>query len=252
MSIQAAFKYAIAALALLALASCSSGAPPGPGPENTDRVSQALTTISWSGYAWNVKSGAGLGPGPNNWDSSSSTVWIDSTGSLNLLVHKVAGKWYCAEVWLPTGLGHGTYEFFVKTRTDVIDKNLVNGFFLYQDDTHELDVEWSRWGNGSNPNNGDFGIQPSTFQYWHQDIASGNWQKDRIIWTTDPLGGPDKVEFQVETNSIVVQDWVQTLPAAIDPALALVHINNWMFQGHPPSNGSSEVLTLVSFTFTPQ
>jgi len=245
----------VSLLLVCVLASCGTDRADRPSaPDSVGQVSQALTTVSWSGYTWNVKSGLGLGPGPNNWDASTSTVWVDATGSLNLLVHKVGtggnAKWYCGEVWLPSGLGRGTYEFLVKTRSDTIDRNLVNGFFLYQDDTHELDVEWSKWGNATNVNNGDFGIQPSTFKYWHQDIVSGNWHKERIIWTAVD-GGPDQVRFQVETNSVVVQDWTQTLPTAVDPALALVHINNWMFQGKAPSNGASELLTLASFTFTP-
>lgn len=240
--------------AIFCLFSCAlSCAPtPAPSPEpSTKSVSQALTTLSWSGYTWDVKKCTACGPGPNNFDDSSSTVWIDSTGSLNLLVHKVAGKWYSAEVTNETALGHGTYEWFIKTRTDTIDKNLVNAFFLYETDTQELDVEWSKWGNGSNANNGDFAIQPSPIQNWHQDIASGNWQKDRIIWHAVD-GGADTVEFQVETNSVVVQDWTQTLTNSIDVASAFAHINNWMFQGKAPSNGASEVLTLVSFTFTAQ
>jgi hypothetical protein len=192
-----------------------------------------------------------MGPGPNNWSDSSGSVWIDGTGSLNLRVRKISGKWNCAEVWIPDALGRGTYEFFIKSRTDIIDRNLVNGFFLYHDDTRELDVEWSKWGNGSNPNNGNFGIQPSTFQYWSQSIPSGSWQKDRIIWTTD--GITDTVEFQVEVNSVIVQQWVQTIPAANapDPSLALAHINNWLFQGRAPANGQASTLTLASFTFTP-
>jgi len=244
------FKYTILVLTCFILFACSVPVDDPLPPERTGQVSQALTTLSWSGRTWNVKSGAGMGPGPNNWSDSSGSVWVDGTGSLNLRVRKISGKWNCAEVWLPAGLGRGTYEFFIKTRTDIIDRNLVNGFFLYQDDTHELDVEWSRWGNASNPNNGDFGIQPSTFQYWSQAIVSGNWQKDRIIWTASD-GGPDQVRFQVETGSAIVQDWTQSLPETIDPDLALVHINNWMFQGMAPSNGAASTLTLASFTFTP-
>jgi hypothetical protein len=242
-----------ACIVVLSPLSCGvqSAPAPTPSPEPVASQSQGLTTLNWSGYTWNVKQCTACGPGPNNFDSSSKTVWIDSTGSLNLSVHKASGKWYCGEVWLPTALGHGTYEFFIKTRTDIINQNLVNAGFLYQDDTHELDVEWSRWGNASNPNNGDFAIQPSPIKYWHQDIVSGNWQKDRIIWTTTD-GGSDQVEFQVETNSIIVQDWVQTLTTPVDPSLALAHINNWMFQGKPPTDGATEVMTLVSFTFTPQ
>lgn len=238
----------------LVLTSCTMGASDDPessdGSERVGSVAQALTTLSWSGYTWNIKSGSGMGPGPNSWSDSTGSVWVDGTDSLNLKVRKIGGVWHCAEVWLPDALGHGTYEFFIKSRTDIIHKNLVNGFFLYQDDTHELDVEWSRWGVGNNPNNGVFGIQPSTFQYWHQDIVPGSWQKDRIIWTTD--GSTDQVEYQVETDSVVVQSWTQTIPAGVipDPAQALVHINNWMFQGKPP--GSATTLTLASFTFTPQ
>ncbi len=242
-------------MAIVAMLSSCGGQTDGPKTdtssvaqapdEHVGQVSQALTTITWSGYTWNVKNGNGLGPGPNNWRDASDTVWIDGTGSLNLKVQKIAGVWYCAEVYLPSSLGYGTYEFFLKNRSDIINKNLVEGLFLYQDDTHELDIEWSKWGNGSNPNNGDFGVQPSDFRYWHQDIVAGNWHKERIIWS------PTQVEFQVETNSVIVQDWVYTGPNNFVPGLEVTHINNWLFQGKPPSNNTSSTMTLVSFTYTP-
>jgi hypothetical protein len=217
--------------------------------EKTGTVSQALTTINWSGRTWNVKNGAGLGPGPNYWSDSTSSVWVDGTGSLNLKIRKSGGKWYCAEVWLPESLGYGTYDYFIKTQADDIDRWVVQGFFLYEDDSHEYDMEWSLWGNASNPYNGGFAVQPyyiSGNQYqFNQDIVNTNWHKVRIIWE------PAQVTFQVETDSVVVQEWVYTGANLFAPGAELNHINNWLFQGHAPANGAANTLTLVSFTYTP-
>src|SRR5512135_680904 len=94
----------VACSVLLLPLSCGvQSTPAGPMSEPTSSQAQALTTLNWSGYTWNVKQCTGCGPGPNNFDSSTSTVWVDSTGSLNLSVHKSGGKWFCGEVSLPTG-----------------------------------------------------------------------------------------------------------------------------------------------------
>lgn len=216
-------------------------------PDSPIGASPHALTLGWSGYTWTVKNGAGLGPGPNNWSSSAGSVFVDGTDSLNLVVRKIGNKWSCAEVYLPTSLGYGTYEFLVKNRSDTIDKNLVEGLFLYADDTHELDIEWSRWGSANNPNNGDFAAQgaPGDFTYWHQDIPAGAWHKARIAWT------PASVRYQIEINSTVTQDWTVTGANNFAPRAERVHINNWLFRGRAPSNGAASTMTLASFTFTP-
>ena len=245
--------FAFTSVLALAATGCGSGDTPtepgAPAPEHVGSTSEALTSpFVWSGQTWTIKSGNGLGPGPNNW--AAGNVSIDGSGSLNLAINKSLGKWYCAEVYLASGLGYGTYEFFVKTNTTTLDKSNVMAGFLYQDDNNEYDVEWSRWGNASNPYNGDFADQGSPFPgppfaqlQWHQVIGNGNWQKWRIIAL------PTSVEYQVETNSQLVQDWFAPAGANIfNPANAPVHINNWLFRGTAPAAGST--LTLVSFTFT--
>ena len=226
------------------LQGCSSAGNDPPSAGTTP------TTLSWSGYTWEVRACAACAPGPNAFDDSSTTVWVDGKGSLNLRVHEIDGAWRSAEVSLPMGLGHGKYEWFVETPTDTIDPNVVHAFFLYQSDTQELDIEWSRWGHRTNPNDFDFAIQPSPIRFWHQSIASGEAQIDRIIWTAGPNGQADRVEFQIETDGVVVQDWIRPLSAPLDTAGALVHINNWLLRGRAPSDGASEVLTLTRFAFT--
>lgn len=215
--------------------------------DSVTSIPEALTkTLQWSGYTWNIRSGYGMA-GPNNWGATSASVYVDNTNSLNLAVKKIGGKWYSSEVFLQKSLGYGTYEFFLKNRSDIIDSNLIEGLFLYQDDTHELDIEWSKWGVPNGANNGDFAAQGVNADNlnWQQSIAPGNWHKARIIWS------PGSVRYQVETNSAIVKDWTITDVNAFIPGGETVHINNWQLLGRAPLNGLASIMTLVSFTFTP-
>ncbi len=216
----------------------------------TGGLAQAASakTINWSGYTWTVKNGVGLGPGPNRWSDSNGSVWVDGSDSLNLKVRKISGNWNSAEVYLSESLGYGTYEFFAKSRVDIIDKNLVQAFFLYASDLEELDIEWSKWGDANNPYNGSFTVQPyytsGNHYQFNQSIQQGDWHKHRIIWSASG------VSYNVETDSQIVQSWTYTGSDNFEPGEERVHINNWQFQGMAPSNGQASTLTLASFTYT--
>ncbi len=117
--------------------------------------------VQWSGYTWIVKSGIELGPGPNNWASELSTVWVDNEGNLHLKILKISNKWYCSEIISLQSFGYGEYSFEVCTNVENLDKNIVLGLFTYQDDKKEIDLEFSRWGVGSN-RDGWYVVQPSS------------------------------------------------------------------------------------------
>jgi hypothetical protein len=116
-------------------------------------------TIQFSGYEWAVKAGVSLGPGPNDFSSSSNNVWVDDQGRLHLKITQTDQKWSCAEVYMMQSLGYGNYTFQASSRVDLLDKNVIGSPFIHRDDTHELDVEFSRWGNESGPN-AQFVVQP--------------------------------------------------------------------------------------------
>jgi len=119
-----------------------------------------LDTIDFAGKTWNVKNGNG-GPGPNNWGNTDQDVSVDSAGlHLKVSQHADDQKWYSSEVYLPASLGYGKYTFDIDSRADLFDKNLVAAPFLYQDDTHEIDIEHSFWANSSDDKNLFYTVQP--------------------------------------------------------------------------------------------
>jgi len=105
--------------------------------------------IEFGGYTWAVRSGRG-GPGPNVWDENN--VWMDTSTNLHLKISQRDGKWSCAEVTMKKRLGFGRYQFQTTGRLDRVDDNVVLGLFNYptgdvgQDGTHEIDIEFARWG----------------------------------------------------------------------------------------------------------
>ena len=119
----------------------------------------AYPTLQFSGYEWAIKAGDLLGPGPNNFSASTDNVWVDDEDRLHLKITHRDGTWYCAEVYRMESLGYGTYTFYLSSYVDLLDKNVVGSPFLYQDDEHELDIEFSRWGVEEGPN-AQFVVQP--------------------------------------------------------------------------------------------
>lgn len=101
--------------------------------------------ILFSGYIWDVRNSDLSGPGPNYWSNNTENVWLDENGYLHLKITYTDGKWVCPEVRTQT-LGYGTYTFYTASNIDALDKNVVLGLFAYKDDSHEVDIEFSRWG----------------------------------------------------------------------------------------------------------
>jgi len=124
--------------------------------------------FSWKGFNWVTRTTNGEGDGPgdplNYWTSASDAVWIDDQDRLHLKAVKRADEWYCPEIHsknFPAGQG-SHIVFYVDSDYSVLDPNLVAGLFLYKDDTHELDIELTRW-NGATETNSQFAVQPSSF-----------------------------------------------------------------------------------------
>lgn len=57
--------------------------------------------------------------------------------------------------------GYGVYAFTVQKGYENIDPNAVIALFTYLDDTHEIDIEISKWGN-RNSDNTQYVVQPGT------------------------------------------------------------------------------------------
>ena len=119
--------------------------------------------LEFSGYDWTVRTIAGDRGGLNNlYDGDNA--WTDGSGALHLRMKKRNGRWSCAEVVLTRSLGYGTYVLTVRDTSHLEPAAVLslNTFDDWGGDQHyrEMDIEMSRWGDGTNKNNAQYGIQP--------------------------------------------------------------------------------------------
>lgn len=218
-------------------------------------------TLNFSGYTWTVKSGDGLGPGPNNW--SAANAWVDTSGYLHLRLNQVGGKWYAASVEMAQSLGFGTYQFWVVGAIDTLDKNVVLGLFNYTtpdvgpDGTNEIDIEFARWGESSNPNL-SYAVWPAVEGIPHTSkkqpfSLSGSFTTHRFRWESTGVlfqslhGHRDDNVNQFANWCYYPLDHTSRIPQ--EPLV--VHLNLWLFQGKPPSNGQEVNVVIRKFTYTP-
>lgn len=222
--------------------------------------SSAAKDLEFGGYTWTVRSGRG-GPGPNAW--SENNVWVDSATNLHLKISQQDGKWACAQITMKKRLGFGEYTFETVGRLDQLDDNVVLGLFNYPtadvgpDGTHEIDIEFARWGKNTNPA-GNFTIWPTekskhttkSFAFTQsadRAIHRFTWRSDQILFVSRPEeSGGDQVPFcrwlyrPKESTRFISQ---QPMP---------VHVNLWLFRGVPPKNGREVEVILRAFRFAPE
>jgi len=208
-----------------------------------------------------VRSGGG-GPGPNSW--SASNAWVDASGALHLRVSKQNGVWKCAEVYLDTPLGFGTYEWDVTGPIDTIDPNIVLGLFDYPtadvgpDGTNEIDIEFSQWGSAANKH-GNFTVWPPALgpvdahRSFAFTLPANKKSTQRFIWNAGSIDFRSLRGFTTG-NSPTLYHWLysptsptQHIPQSPTP----VHMNLWLFDGHAPANGQSVTITINDFRFIP-
>lgn len=212
------------------------------------------TTINFANYDWGIKNASTAGPGPNSWSNSNRTVFLDDQKRLHLTVSQLDGQWYSSEVFLLSSLGYGRYTFDIDSRLDLLDKNLVAAPFLYQNDTHEIDIEHSFWSNTSSDKNLYYTVQPydkeGNQQTQHSDLSDTTFQ-DIIYWE------PNKITLSTEQNGNTLSTWTYTssTDGTTDnfiPGNESVHINFWQYQGLIPLDASSTHEFIVkNFSFIP-
>ena len=207
-----------------------------------DTILNGQRILTFSGYSWLVKNSfdKSAGPGPNYFSDSKSNVWFDKDGKLHLKITYANNRWYCAAVSMIQSYGHGRYLFYVDSRIDNFDKNVVAGLFTYASDTEEIDIEFSKWGIAGGANS-QFSVQPSSlngnsrsFNYTQSDGLSThwfNWQSGRI----------DFASFTGHSTTLpaaakIIQQWSYTGKNIPPDNNETVHLNLWLFKGMPPSD----------------
>ncbi len=119
--------------------------------------------LKFSGYDWNVRTIASDRGGLNNLYYGDN-AWTDANGALHLRMKKRGDRWSCAEMGISRSLGYGTYIVTVDDTSHLEPAAVLslNTFDDWGGEQHfrELDIEMSRWGDASNRNNAQFGVQP--------------------------------------------------------------------------------------------
>ncbi len=219
--------------------------------------------VDFAGYTWLVRSYGG-GPGPNEWREAN--VRVDDDG-LHLTIQRDGEMWTCAEVvMMGPPLGFGTYTFEIAGDPGALDTNAVLGLFTYPgseevgpDGTNEIDIEFAQWGDPANPNRLNWNIHPAV-----EGGGKGNHalplapltaSTHRFTWSADSIAYASFAGYLGAGNAAPVAEWTYAPANAardIPQQPLVVHMNLWLTDGKPPSNGEPVEATIRGFRFTPQ
>lgn len=209
--------------------------------------------VEFAGRQWVVKSGLS-GPGPNNFSDSAESVWVEG-GQLHLKIRKVNGIWHAAEV-STVCTQYGIHRFFTVGRPDLYDQNVVAAMFLYKDDQTEVDIEFGKFGDPNAAYNVQYVVQP-----WDKPgnrerflmRLNGTYTTHYINWQ------PSSIQFksihghyQESPPGHVIHEWLYTgadIPAKEDGLK--IHINLWLYQGKPPTDGQEVELIVKNAQLPP-
>ena len=218
-------------------------------------TSFAERAFTWKGHEWIVRGEGFGGPGPNYWSDSEDSVWVDEHDRLHLKIRYENGVWRSAEIFTKYPMTYGRYVWEIESRYDQYDKSTVGGLFIYQDDSHEIDIEFAKWGNRYETQVTHYTLQPAgTYTTKHNPQLEGThtsqiliWRPSYLVWAT--FGGhygPYPPESQRISEGFY--NITQNIPPATDRTR--LHLNLWLFQGVAPENGGDELI-ISDFHFIP-
>jgi hypothetical protein len=212
----------------------------------TAAVRPAAAPLDWSGLVWRVRDTAGRAapPGPNVFSADNVCVYPD--GLLHLRIQAADDGWTCAELVTLRTICYSTITFHVASDLTTLPPSAVLGLFVYQDDSHEIDIEFSRWGR-PDEDAGQYVLQPgSVASHVHRfsvpaaasSLHSLSWQPDALrftsLWTPDPPAEP------------LVEQWTLALPQDIPPPdREHLVLNLWLYQQAPPGDGQPVEVVLA-------
>lgn len=197
--------------------------------------------LNWKGQNWYLTSDY-ANPGSNDWNNTGA--WIDDQNRLHMTIVNDNGTWKCTMLNSQKKYRYGTFIWNVASPVYTFDKNSVVGLCTYLDDSHELNIITSRWGE----NNGNqlwYYIEPSRVggnskEYLVTSSIEGINTTYRIEWK------PNYVRFTSMTaDGKVIADYNNTNVSAIPQEPQNVIMNLWLI--NPPSNGKNIELIISDF-----
>ena len=232
-----------------------------PAAQDQERI--IPTFLNFSSYRWLVRENLEReGPGDNRFGGQNVSVFLNQDGSLVLALALQDGVWKSAEVSTSRYLGFGTYTFKVRTPPYGLDRNLVLGLFTYSAargyNHREIDIEFSAWGQPTQPVAGQYVVQPydkpgnmvlfDISQVYGTATYTFTWSETRLEFVSWQGYGP-----RPESGSpLIIAEWEFTDAKAIPRPSAQVHMNLYLVKGTTPPFGDGELsVTIDSFQFTP-
>jgi hypothetical protein len=149
------------------------------------------------------------------------------------------------------------HRFYLISPLDTLDKNVVAGLFLYKNDTKEIDIEFSKWGNASSGFNAQYVVQPAdnpgNLERFSMEL-SGNYTTHYINWSSSSIQFKSIYGHYEEPPEpwYEIHQWLYTgndIPQQEENLT--IHINLWLYQGNPPSDGQ-EVEVILADADLPQ
>jgi len=132
-----------------------------------------------------IKDGNNLGPGNNNWRKENVTIGDK--------IIKLRRKNNTSSEVVFDFKGYGKYAF--ECEVPYLPQNVVLGIFLYADDEHEVDIEFSQWGKWWN-SNCQFVIQKNELPMFQSRFWNfKKYNKGYINWT------PNYIEFNLNNRT---------------------------------------------------
>lgn len=220
-----------------------------------DTIINGQRILTFSGYSWLVENSADFteGPGPNYFSDSKENVWFDQDKKLHLKITNRNNKWYCAKITMVESLSYGRFVFYVDSRIDNLDKNVVAGLFSYKTDLQEIDIEFSRWGVAG-IENAQYSVQPSGLAgnknafgmnlTGTQSTHWFNWQKNQIDFASI-LGHSSSLPSAAK----ILQQWHYNGNHIPTDSNETVKMNLWLYQGTPPSDLQEAEMVISGFEY---
>ncbi|HMS63973.1 MAG TPA: hypothetical protein PKD83_01825 [Ignavibacteria bacterium] len=212
--------------------------------------------LNWSGFTWCVigSNETRCNPGPNYFSSDTDNVRVDSAGDLHIRITNRNGKFYCPELFTVETVGYGLYTFYTSSRIDDLDKNIVLGLFTWNDlncETNansELDIEFTRWGDATDPNLLNYSVQPTNsgqetdrFRVWPMVLNGNNSIHLIAYWKFNANNIPKSSEV-CNSDPVLIPDPEKNTH---------LNINLWLNRGNYPSNNQEAEVIIHNIDFTP-
>ncbi|HWQ47537.1 MAG TPA: glycoside hydrolase family 16 protein [Methanosarcina sp.] len=198
--------------------------------------------LSWKGQNWDLTSGY-ANPGNNYWNNTGA--WIDDQNRLHLTIVNDDGRWKSTMLSSQRRYHYGTFTWTVDSPVFTFDENSVVGLCTYLDDSHELNIINSRWGE----NNGNqlwYNVEPSKIE----GNSKAYMVPSSIIYTNITYRiewKPTYVRFtSIAQDGTIIADYNNTNVSAIPQEPENVIMNLWLMA--PPSDGKNIELIINDFT----